>query len=93
MKIDWRQASDKEVLGLAKATRFRKMRKVHFEGIMKEENKEVLDYLMSNSPDKLRLFAFESNTEYEEFGNGDFYLKGIEKVSVLVFNRIETGCT
>ena len=54
------------------------MRKIHFDGIKKEESEEVLEYLVSNCPDKLRIFAFEANYG---FGNGDFYLKGIEKVS------------
>ena len=82
MKINWGQASDKEVLRLAKATRFREIRKIHFDNIEKEESKEVLEYLVSNCPDKLKIFAFDANTDDEEFGNGDFYLKGIEKVSV-----------
>ena len=79
MKIDWSKDEDREVLGLAKATRFREMRKIHFEYIKKEESKEVLEYLVSNCPDKLRIFAFDANTSY---GNGDFYVKEIEKVSV-----------
>ena len=88
MKIDWSEAKDKEVFGLAKATRFREMKKIHFEYIKKEESKEVLEYLLSNCPHKLKIFAFEANTGYGMFGlsiyygNGDFYVKGIEKVSV-----------
>ena len=57
------------------------MRKIHFEGIEKEESKKVLEYLVSNCPHKLRIFAFDADTG---FGNGDFYVKGIEKVSVWV---------
>ena len=79
MDIDWRKDEDKEVLALAKATRFREVRKIHFEYIYKEESKEVLEYLVSNCPHKLRIFAFDADTC---FGNGDFYVKGIEKVSV-----------
>ena len=79
MYIDWREAKDREVLGLAKATRFREVRKIHFNWIESEESKEVLEYLVSNCPHKLTIFAFEANTEN---GNGDFYVKGIEKVSV-----------
>ena len=83
MFIDWRKDEDREVLALAKTTRFREVRKIHFRYIYKEENKEVLEYLVSNCPHKLRLFAFDANTGYGNgFGNGDFYLKGIEKVSV-----------
>ena len=82
MKINWSNDEDREVLALAKATKFREVRKIHFEWIKKEESKEVLEYLVSNCPDKLRIFAFETN--YHGFGNGDFYVKGIEKVSVLV---------
>ena len=81
MKIDWRDTKDREVLGLAKATRFREVRKIHFEGIKGEESKEVLEYLVANCPHKLRIFAFEANTDLL-FGFGDFYVKGIEKVSV-----------
>ena len=80
MKIDWSQAKDKEVFALARATRFREAKKIHFDNIDKEESKEVLEYLVSNCPDKLTIFAFDANTS--SFGNGDFYLKGIEKVSV-----------
>ena len=84
MYIDWKEAKDREVFKLAKATKFKELRKIHFEWIKEEENKEVLDYLVSNCPDKLRLFAFDAKT-FPDFGNGDFYLKGIEKVSVWVF--------
>ena len=69
------------MLGIAKATRFREMKKIDFRAILKEESKEVLDYLVSNCPDKLRIFAFDAHAC---FGNGDFYLKGIEKVSFWV---------
>ena len=79
MKIDWSKASDKEVFGLAKTIRFREVRKIHFVNIDEEESKEALEYLVSNCPHKLRIFAFDASTP---FGNGDFYLKGIEKVSV-----------
>ena len=83
MYIDWRNDEDREVFGIAKATRFREMRKIHFDYIFKEENKEVLEYLVSNCPHKLTIFAFDANTAvYYYFGNGDFYVKGIEKVSV-----------
>ena len=86
MKIDWRKDEDREVFGLAKTTRFREVRKIHFEYIDKEESKEVLEYLLSNCPQKLRIFAFDANTAglfgISYYGNGDFYLKGIEKVSV-----------
>ena len=82
MYIDWRYDEDREVFKLAKATRFREVRKIHFVGIEKEKSKEVLEYLVSNCPEKLRIFAFEASIT--AFENGDFYLKGIEKVSVLV---------
>ena len=78
MKIDWSKDEDKEVFRLAKATRFREVRKIHFKGI-REESKEVLEYLVSNCPHKLTIFAFDADCYY---GNGDFYVKGIEKVSV-----------
>ena len=80
MKINWRKDTDKEVFGLAKATRLMEARKIHFERIDYEKSKEVLEYLVSNCPHKLTIFAFEANVS--EFGKGDFYVKGIEKVSV-----------
>ena len=79
MKIDWSKDSDKEVFRVAKATRFGEIRKIHFVNIETEESKEVLEYLLSNCPDKLRIFAFDADSG---FGNGDFYSEGIEKVSV-----------
>ena len=83
MKINWSEAKDREVLGIAKTTRFREMKKIHFDKILKEERKEVLEYLVSNCPHKLTIFAFDADTVYcNNYGNGDFYVKGIEKVSV-----------
>ena len=79
MKIDWSEESDKEVFGLARATRFGEVRKIQFDYILKEKSKEVLEYLMTNCPNILTIFAFDANIR---FGNGDFYAKGIEKVSV-----------
>ena len=82
MKIDWSKDEDKEVLALAKATRFREVRKIHFECIY-EESKEVLEYLVANCPHKLTIFAFDAGYGFGSgYGNGDFYVKGIEKVSV-----------
>ena len=81
MYINWREDEDWEVFGLAKATRFREVRKIHFDNIKEENSNEVLDYIVSNCPQKLRILAFEANIK---FGNGDFYVKGIEKVSVWV---------
>ena len=81
MYIDWSETKDREVLGIAKATRFREVRKIHFDNIWKEESKEVLEYLVANCPHNIRIFAFDADIGYP-FGNGDFYVKGIEKVSV-----------
>ena len=80
MYIDWGKDTDKEVLALARTTRLREVKKIHFERIKEEKSKEVLEYLVSNCPHKLSIFAFDAKTSYN--GNGDFYLKGIEKVSV-----------
>ena len=83
LHIDWRKDTDKEVFGVAKATRFKEMRKIHFYNINFEESKEVLEYLVSNCPHKLKIFAFDAHTGIgNSFGNGDFYVKGIEEVSV-----------
>ena len=62
MYIDWRKDTDREVFGLAKATRFREVKKIHFEWIKYEESKEVLEYLVANCPDKLRIFAFDADS-------------------------------
>ena len=83
MKINWRKDKDREVLGLAKAIRFREVKKIHFENIKTEESKEVLEFLVSNCPHKLTIFTFDANS-YPYIGDGDFYVKGIEKVSVWV---------
>ena len=80
MYINWREAKDKEVFGLAKTTKLGEVRKIHFVNLFKEESKEVLEYLVANYPRKLRIFAFDANIGIG-YGNGDFYLKGIEKVS------------
>ena len=82
MYINWNKDTHKEVFGLAKATRFREVKKIYFIYIKEEESKEVLEYLVSNCPLKLRIFAFDAGFGF--IGNGDFYLKGIEKVRVLV---------
>ena len=81
MKINWSEDKDREVLELTKATRLREVRKIHFYNIKVEESKELLEYLVSNCPHELGIFAFDANTAYC-IGNGDFYVKGIEKVSV-----------
>ena len=69
------------MFGLAKLTKFREMRKIHFKHIDYCESKEVLEYLVSNCPDKLRIFAFEADDSCS-YADGDFYMKGIKKVSV-----------
>ena len=59
--------------------KFEEMRKLHFENLKEEESMELIDYLISNYPKKLRIFAFDASFD-TWYGSGDFYLEGIEKV-------------
>ena len=80
MYIDWSMDADRQVFELAKAIKNKKMRKIYFDGIKTEENKDILDYLINNCPEQLRIFTFNTRSNAGVFGSGDFYLKGILKV-------------
>ena len=55
------------------------MRKIHFTYLQNENSKEVLDYLVDNCPDKLKIFAFDA---YTTFGSVEYYIEGIKKVNI-----------
>ena len=77
MYIDWDKDIDLEILKIARWVKFRKMRKLYFNNLNRYGDKNVMDYLINNCPDKLDIFAFEPNDNY---GSGSDYIQGIEKV-------------
>ena len=78
MQIDWQKDADKQVFALAKAIKCKQMRKIRIENFKSEENKDILNYLINNCPEQLRIFVFDSDANY---CSGDYYLKGIQKVT------------
>ena len=82
MQIDWQKDADKQVFALAKAVKSKQMRKIHIWNFKSEENEDILNYLINNCPEQLRIFLFNSNTgDNEGYCSGDYYLKGIQKVT------------
>ena len=79
MQIDWQKDADKHVFALAKAVKSKQMRKIEIEKFKSEENKDILNYLINNYPEQLRIFNFDS----DDLGycSGDYYLDGIQKVT------------
>ena len=55
------------------------MRKITIFNFGSEENEDILNYLINNCPEKLRIFVFNSNTD--GYCSGDYYLEGIQKVA------------
>ena len=82
MYIDWNEDTDRQMFSLARAVRYKEMRKIHFDNLKQEENKKILDYLCNNTPETLNIFAFDAN--HLVYGSGDFYLEGIEKVDKIL---------
>ena len=80
MSIDWKKDADKQVFALAKAVKSRQMRKINIENFKSEENEDILNYLINNCPEKLRIFRFDSDTDVG-YCSGDYYLEGIQKVT------------
>ena len=78
MEIDWQKDADKQVFELAKAVKSKQMRKIEIENFKSEENKDILNYLINNCPEQLRIFSFDSDYGY---CSGDYYLEGIQKVT------------
>ena len=81
MVIDWELDGDKKVLALAKDAKIRQMRMIGILNFKSEENEDILDYLIHDCPEKLRLFTFYSDTDYGSYCSGDYYLEGIKKVT------------
>ena len=79
MNIDWEEDADKQVFALAKAVKSRQMRKIRVANFKSEENKDILNYLINNCPEKVRVFAF--NSWDVGYCSGDYYLEGIQKVT------------
>ena len=58
------------------------MRKIKIENFKSEENKDILNYLINNCPEQLRIFLFDSNTgDNKGYCSADYYLEGIQKVT------------
>ena len=81
MNIDWQKDADKQVFAFAKAVKSKQMRKIEIENFKSEENKDILNYLINNCPEKLRIFRFDSNDK--GYCSVDYYLEGIQKVTLL----------
>ena len=83
MRINWRKDADREVFELARAVRSRCMGGIQIWNFGTEQNKDLLNYLIYNWPDRLRSFYFNANTDvvvYGDYGSADYYLNGIAKV-------------
>ena len=59
------------------------MRKIHFGYLKEEKSKEVLDYLVDNCPDKLKIFALDANADVGVYGSAEYYIEGIKKVNII----------
>ena len=55
------------------------MRGIGIYNFESEENKDILNYLINNCPEQLNIFFFNSNND--GYCSGDYYLKGIQKVT------------
>ena len=55
------------------------MRKIAILNFKSEQNEDILNYLINNCPEKLRIFTFGSNDK--DYCSGDYYLEGIQKVT------------
>ena len=79
MIIDWEVDEDKKELALAKDAKIKQMRRIAIVDFKSEESEDILDYLVNNCPEQLRLFYFDSGDKY--YCSGDYYLEGIQKVT------------
>ena len=83
MEINWGGCyADREVFELARVVRSRCMKGINIKNFGTKQNKDLLDYLIHNWPDQLRLFTFNADTAtfYGDYGWADYYLDGIAKV-------------
>ena len=81
--VDWTKDADKKFLNFARAVKYKQMKKLHFTNFDTEESTEILDYLINNCPEKIKLFAFSASTSSGFYNSADYYLKGLEKVKSL----------
>ena len=79
MYIDWEVDGDKKLLALAKDAKIKQMRKIAIYNFKSEENEDILNYLINNCTEQLRIFYFDSNDS--GYCSGDYYLEGIQKVT------------
>ena len=82
MVIDWEEDADKKLFALAKAVKNKQMRKIKIWDFEDEENEDILNYLINNCPEKLRIFEFDSNAD-DGYCSADYYLEGIQKVTLI----------
>ena len=83
MLIDWQLDGDKKLLALAKDAKIKQMRKIKIYNFKSEENEDILDYLINNCTEQLRIFTFNSSTDVGSYCSVDYYLEGIQKVTYL----------
>ena len=79
MHINWGEDADKQVLALAKTVKCKQMRKIAIRNFKTEESEDILDHLINNCPEQLRIFTF--NSKDGSYCSGDYYLEGIQKVT------------
>ena len=81
MVINWQVDADKQELALAKDAKINHMRKICIWNFESEENEDILNYLINNCPEQLRIFEFDSNVDDGSYCSADYYLEGIQKVT------------
>ena len=81
MHINWGEDADKQVLALAKTVKCKQMRRIAISNFKTEESEDILDYLINNYQEQLRIFRFDSNASVGSYCSGDYYLEGIQKVT------------
>ena len=79
MDINWEKDADKQVFALAKAVKSKQMRKIEIYNFNSEQNEDILNYLINNCPEQLRIFRLNSSAE--SYCSADYYLEGIQKVT------------
>ena len=80
MYFNWSNSVDKDTFDAIRTVKLNEVKKMHFYNIKQDESKELLEYLTDNWPQKIKVFAINAA---DGIGNGDFYQKGLEKVSII----------
>ena len=83
MYFDWSNSVHKDAFNAIRTVKLNEVKKMYFEYIKQDWSKELLEYLTDNWPQKLKVFAIDAANG---IGDGDFYQKGLEKVSVITIN-------